>query len=360
MPRIIVAGRFAALLSFACLSTFAGATAQRTFVAHDGVDGPLCPISAPCRQFAAAVAATSSGGEVIVLDSAGYGPVTITQSVSIIAPAGIHAGISVFSGNGVTVNAPGATVVLRGLSINGQGGGSGIQFAQGARLRIENCVVANLTSAGIVQNASGSEMIVQDTIVRDNGGAGILVIADGTALLNHVRVEHNAVDGLYVVPSTTGATVNITHSIFAYNGANGIRADTAANAKTFMQVESSNVTQNGAAGFTTTASQSGAVAFATLRRSTFIRNGGDGIFASSTNPGHMVGIVSENDVSTNGADGIHVSGTADIRANANSGGNNVGIALHCDSALSGIRTLGNNAVDNTGSIGGCMFPNPAY
>ena len=56
------------------------------------------------------------------MDSAGYGAVTITQSVSIIAPAGIYAGISVFGGDGVTVNAPGAIVVLRGLSINGQGG----------------------------------------------------------------------------------------------------------------------------------------------------------------------------------------------------------------------------------------------
>jgi len=33
---------------------------------------------------------------------------------------------SVFSGNGVTVNTPDATVVLRGLSINGQGGSNGI------------------------------------------------------------------------------------------------------------------------------------------------------------------------------------------------------------------------------------------
>ena len=32
---------------------------------------------------------------MIVLDSAGYGPVTITQSVSITAPPGVFAGISV-------------------------------------------------------------------------------------------------------------------------------------------------------------------------------------------------------------------------------------------------------------------------
>ena len=36
--------------------------------------------------------------QVIVLDSAGYGPVTITQAVSIIAPAGVYAGVSVSRG----------------------------------------------------------------------------------------------------------------------------------------------------------------------------------------------------------------------------------------------------------------------
>jgi hypothetical protein len=56
-----------------------------------------------------APAVTGAGGEIIVLDSGGYGPVTINQSVAIRAPAGICAGISVFAnnlgtGNGVLVS----------------------------------------------------------------------------------------------------------------------------------------------------------------------------------------------------------------------------------------------------------------
>ena len=43
---------------------------------------------------------TDSGGEIVVLSSGGYGPVLINKSVSIIAPEGIYAGISVFSGSG--------------------------------------------------------------------------------------------------------------------------------------------------------------------------------------------------------------------------------------------------------------------
>src|SRR6266571_6657569 len=84
----------------------AAALAQRTFVsAATGNDANPCTRTAPCRNFAAAIAQTQSGGEVVVLDSGGYGTVTITQAVSLVAPAGVYAGISVFSGTGITVNA---------------------------------------------------------------------------------------------------------------------------------------------------------------------------------------------------------------------------------------------------------------
>ena len=77
---------------FAAASIFGTALAasQRTFVASTGLDTNACSISAPCRSFGAAIAKTGSSGEVIVLDSAAYGPVTIDKSISLIAPAGIY------------------------------------------------------------------------------------------------------------------------------------------------------------------------------------------------------------------------------------------------------------------------------
>ena len=99
------------------------ALAQRTFVRSDGADANTCSIAQPCRSFTAALGKTAAAGEIIVLDSAGYGPVIINQSVAIIAPSGIYAGVSVFSDDGVTVNGDAtANVVLRGLTINGLGG----------------------------------------------------------------------------------------------------------------------------------------------------------------------------------------------------------------------------------------------
>ena len=63
-----------------------------------------CSLAFPCRSFDAAIAQTLLGGEVIVLDSAGYGPAVISQSVSIIAPPGVYGGVTVFSGTGLVVS----------------------------------------------------------------------------------------------------------------------------------------------------------------------------------------------------------------------------------------------------------------
>src|SRR5438093_6424824 len=64
---------------------------QRTFVsAHTGSDANPCGPTTPCRSFGAAMALTLSGGEIIVLDSGGYGTVTIDKSVSIVSPAGVR------------------------------------------------------------------------------------------------------------------------------------------------------------------------------------------------------------------------------------------------------------------------------
>ena len=152
MLRHIVLLASIALAVSVLSSTGAMASAQRTFVASYGLPANTafnCSITKPCRAFGEAISVTDDKGEVIVLDSAGYGPVTITKSVSVIAPAGIYGGISVFSGDGVTVNAPGANVVLRGLTITGQGGQRGILLQAAARVRIENCVISGMSSAGI-------------------------------------------------------------------------------------------------------------------------------------------------------------------------------------------------------------------
>jgi len=73
-------------------ATPAFGASQRTFVASTGVDlGNLtCSLALPCRTFNTAIANTLAGGEVVILDTAGYGPMTIDKSIKIIGPSGVY------------------------------------------------------------------------------------------------------------------------------------------------------------------------------------------------------------------------------------------------------------------------------
>jgi hypothetical protein len=189
----------AAALLLLCTEPASGVGAQRTFVKSDGLDTNPCSLAAPCRSFAIAIAATTPGGEVIVLDSAGYGPVTITQSVSIIAPDGVYAGVSVPSDDGITIDGSGIQVALEGLTINGTGStANGINFIQGSALRIAKCSIANM-GGGLWAHAPNAHVQVTDTEFHNNlpggsiGLAGPLwAILDGVhATAGSVNVQEN-------------------------------------------------------------------------------------------------------------------------------------------------------------------------
>src|SRR5438876_10812064 len=66
--------------------SIASGSAQRSFVsANHGNDANPCTVTLPCRNFAAAIAQTMAGGEVIALDSGGHGPVTGGSSLVLLA-----------------------------------------------------------------------------------------------------------------------------------------------------------------------------------------------------------------------------------------------------------------------------------
>src|SRR5436305_9750702 len=117
------------LIALVYIAVAAGASAQsRVFVsAAHGDDLNACTIAAPCRSFAHAITIVADGGEVLALDSGGYGVMAIAKPVSVVAPRGVEASITATGGqNGVDVNVPTQStfVVLRGLSIFGLGTGN--------------------------------------------------------------------------------------------------------------------------------------------------------------------------------------------------------------------------------------------
>ena len=78
----------AILIAFIAFSFPVQAAANRTFVSTGGSDSNTslnCGATTPCRTFGAALSATNSGGEIVVLTSGGYGPATIRQAVTITA-----------------------------------------------------------------------------------------------------------------------------------------------------------------------------------------------------------------------------------------------------------------------------------
>ena len=221
LPRVLVL----AAVAFLCILTSMGAvaTAQRTFVASNGNDANPCSLVSPCRSFASAIAQTTSGGEVIVLDSAGYGPVTITQSVSIIAPSGVYAGISVpLDGTGVAITGAGVHVLLRGLTINNIGGGAnavGIGMTNGAALRIESCAISNfpLGFGALIQTAASVK--IADSVFSDVFHGAIAGYGAKVSIVNS-QFFRMGTEGVAIEGGMSGTTViNITDSLVSGFGA---------------------------------------------------------------------------------------------------------------------------------------------
>ena len=86
----------------------AAGTRIRSFVASTGSDANPCTPLSPRRTFATALAATASGGEVVALDTGGFGTLTISQAITITAVPGAEAFIAPSSGAAITVACSGS------------------------------------------------------------------------------------------------------------------------------------------------------------------------------------------------------------------------------------------------------------
>ena len=90
--------------------------------AGTGDDGNPCSRISPCATFQGALSKVGSGGVITALDAGDYGPVNITQAVTIDG-TGTQVGIMINSGNAITIGAgAGNTVILRHLNLSGLAG----------------------------------------------------------------------------------------------------------------------------------------------------------------------------------------------------------------------------------------------
>ncbi len=343
------------LMALGCALAFCAPVmaAQRTFVSGTGLDANDCALARPCRGFATAMAHTDAYGEIVVLDSAGYGPVTIDKSVSIIAPPGVYAGVSVFSGDGIEVD-PGAggKVVLRGLTINGQGGNVGIRIASGDEIHVERCVISNMSTGIYVPG--GLAIRISSSVVRSSGMEGLMIyggdprvsIADssfadnhndgirqhsGSLSLDRVRSQHNGGRGLRVAPATTD------HVVKAF-------------------VRNSTLDGNNDDAVFVTADLGGKNAAVTIERSTLARSGTfhSGVHASSVAISTVAVAVDGILATGNFSAGIHADGPGTVVSVAGSTvtNNDKGLLQENGAVLYtyGDNALGGNSLKTVGTI----------
>ncbi|HLF21177.1 MAG TPA: right-handed parallel beta-helix repeat-containing protein, partial [Aestuariivirga sp.] len=191
----------------------AQAQATRTWVSGVGDDANPCSRTAPCKTFAGAISKTAAGGEINIIDPGGFGAVTITKSISIVAEGATAGVLSSFT-NGIIVNLPAATdrVVLQGLDIEGANTGlNGIRMIGLGRLLVKNCDIRNFrggTGFGIdVQAPAGARVMIENTTFTNNNGAINVKAAAGS---NIVLVENALIDS----NKTFGIRIDGTSTLF--------------------------------------------------------------------------------------------------------------------------------------------------
>ena len=243
----------AAIMFVVASPAFAQAT--RTWVSGVGDDVNPCSRTAPCKTFAGAISKTANNGEINVLDSGGFGAITITKSITIDG-AGPHASILAVGQNGVIINGAGITVNLRNLSINGANSttGNGIRILQAAAVNIDNVNIMNFAGTGtngraitietstaaVRVNVSNSSIYnMENHAIHSAPTAGNVILA-----IDNVRIARGALAGVNLQQSTTAS---IHRSSLTNNrNAAGVRLDQSSTSATI----SDSLLANNAAGVT--------------------------------------------------------------------------------------------------------------
>ena len=218
---------FASVLMLMACTSLAQAQLLRTWVSGVGDNANTCDRTAPCRTFSGALAKTAAGGEISVLDSGSFGPVTITQAVTI-SGTGHLTSILAPGTDGIVVNAGvNDRVILRDLSINGvETGLNGIRHLAGKSLLIDNVTISGFNTRGIdVSLTSNSGVIVKDTTITGASTGIFITTTSGFALatLDNVHLQ-GLTNGL---EAAANSRVSIKRSVISNNSSNGILASAA-------------------------------------------------------------------------------------------------------------------------------------
>ena len=214
-----------AIFTFA-FASIANAQASRTWVSGVGDDANPCSRTAPCKTWAGAISKTAACGEIDALDPGGFGAVTITKSITLDG-TGTFASILASLTTGITINAAATDVVtIRGISINGFCNGlRAMNILQAQTVNIEDCVMFRFAGPGI-RVAESNDLIlnIRNSVIRDNTGAG-LDLTTTTGLVKVSAVDSSFNGNQHGIHAKGNARVTAEHCMFARNTSDGVRAE---------------------------------------------------------------------------------------------------------------------------------------
>lgn len=312
---------FAVCFAFIATTSSASAQATRTWVSGVGDDANPCSRTAPCKTFAGAISKTAAGGEINVVDPGGFGAVTITKAISIIAQ-GPTAGVLVSGTNGIVVNA-GANdvVVLRGLDIDGTSTGlNGVRFLAGSALHIQNCIIRNFR--GTAPDGSGIQFI-------PSTGSAELYVTDSSISFNGNSASNG---GIQIKPTGSGsANVVLTRTSIENNGT----------------------------GIITDASATSGQLTIMIRDSQSVGNTNAGLFSTKSGAVAAVRIMMDRSLAGNNGTGVISDGGGSIVTITGStiSGNNVGLsATNSGSILTYVNNFVNSNLTSDGATTGTLTP----
>ena len=208
-------------LAVMALAAPAHAQATRTWVSGVGDDINPCSRTAPCKTFATTQTKTATNGEINCLDSAGFGAITITKSLTIRCK-GLIGGILSSLVTGIIINAPSARVVLDGLDIDGAGNGlHGIRIQAAGKVWVMRTNIHGFNNNGITMEGTGTHLFVDDSYIIDTGktfGTFGGVNVGGTNNIANIRNTQitgngNGPTGFAINASSTSAIMSIQETV---------------------------------------------------------------------------------------------------------------------------------------------------
>lgn len=235
-------------------ATYLTALSNHTWVSATGNDANTGTAVSPYADFATAVANTAAGGIVSVMGPGDYGPITITQSITIDGTGG---GSIDFAGDGegIYISAgSNANIVIRNLTVDGGGTGSDAIFIASSgttnviNVVIDGCHIEGYTQIGVGLGSESPMYVTVRNSSMQGGTLGVRTFQNGTTAPitnnDHVTLDRVTIQGATSAGVfTRNGNVDITNSTISGNtgtGVPGIEADTYAT----LNVQSTMITSN--------------------------------------------------------------------------------------------------------------------